>query len=77
MLRKHLRRRLRTFEENQISKIIRKTKRKMTLLKFHHQFYNEGIRINLENHSSPTGNSKKPIVLNRKHLFFFLKKTEK
>ena len=43
----------------------------MTLLKFH-QFYSakkyQGIRINLENHSSPTENSKKIISLNRKHL---------
>ena len=38
VLRKHLQRRLRTFEENQISKIIRRTKCKITLLKFH-QFY--------------------------------------
>ena len=38
VLRKHLHRRLRTFEENQMSKIIRRTKCKMTLLKFH-QFY--------------------------------------
>ena len=39
-------------------------------LKFH-QFYDtkkilEGIRIRLESHFSPTGNSKKPILLNRK-----------
>ena len=67
MLRKHLR----TFEENQISKIIRKTKGKRTL-KFRH-FHNierqkipERIRISLENHSSPTENSKKPIFLNEK-----------
>ena len=60
VLRKHLR----TFEENQISNIIRRIKGKRTL-KFH-QFYNiqrqkipERIRISLENHSSPTENSKK------------------
>ena len=34
VLRKHLRRKLRTFEENQISSIIRRTKGKRTLLKF-------------------------------------------
>ena len=58
VLRKHLR----TFEENQISNVIRRTKSKR---KFH-QFYNiqrqkipERIRISLENHSSPTENSKK------------------
>ena len=69
MLRKHLR----TFEENQTSNIIRRTKGKRTL-KFH-QFYNiqrqkipERIRISLENHSSPTENSKKPIFLNEKPL---------
>ena len=69
MLRKHLR----TFEENQISNIIRRTKGKRTL-KFH-QFYNiqrqkipERIHISLENHSSPTENSKKPIFFNEKPL---------
>ena len=68
--RSRLRKHLRTFEENQISNIIR-TKGKRTL-KFH-QFYNkqrqkipERIRISLENHSSPTENSKKPIFLNEK-----------
>ena len=69
VLRKHLR----TFEENQISNIIRRTKGERTL-KFH-EFYNiqhqkipERIRISLENHSSPTENSKKPIFLNEKPL---------
>ena len=69
MVRKHLR----TFEENQISNIIRRTKGKRTL-KFH-QFHNiqgqkipERIRISLENHSSPTENSEKPIFLNEKPL---------
>ena len=69
MLRKHLR----TFGENQINNIIRRTKGKKTL-KFH-QFYNiqrqkipERIRISLENHSSPTENSQKPIFLNEKPL---------
>ena len=59
VLRKHLR----TFEENQISNIIRRTKGKRTL-KFH-QFYNiqrqkipERIRISIENHSSPTEKQK-------------------
>ena len=68
MFRKHLP----TFEENQISNI-RRTKGKRTL-KFH-QFYNtqrqkipERIRISLENHSSPTENSKKTIFLNEKPL---------
>ena len=68
-LRKHLR----TFEENQISNIIRRTKGGRTL-KFH-EFYNiqrqkisERIRISLENHSSPTENSKNPIFLNGKPL---------
>ena len=68
VVRKHLR----TFE-NQISNIIRRTKGKRTL-KFH-QFYNiqgqkipERIRISLENHSSPTENSEKPIFLNEKPL---------
>ena len=67
MLRKHLR----TFEENQISNIIRRTKGKRTL-KFH-QFYNiqrqkipKRIRISLENHSSPTENSKKTHLSQRK-----------
>ena len=50
VLRKHLRRNLRTFEENQISNIIRRTKGK------------------IENHSSPTGTSKKPSFLNRNPL---------
>ena len=69
VLRKHLR----TFEENQITNIIRRTKGKRKL-KFH-QFYNiqrqkipERIRISLENHSSPTENSKQPIFLNEKPL---------
>ena len=69
VLRKHLR----TFEENQISNIIRRTKGKRTL-KFH-EFYNiqrqkipERIRISLENHSSSTENSKKRIFLNEKPL---------
>ena len=69
MLRKHLR----TFEENQISNIIRRTKGKRKL-KFH-EFYNiqrqkipERIRKSLENHSSPTEKSKKPIFLNGKPL---------
>ena len=39
MFRKHLRRKLRTFEENQISNIIRRTKYKRTLLLKFHQFY--------------------------------------
>ena len=71
MLRKHLRRKLRTFEETQISNIIRKAKGKRTLLLKFHQFYAknlEGIPINLENNSSPTGNNRKPIFLNRKPL---------
>ena len=38
MLRKHLLRKLRTFEETQISNILRIAKGKRTLLKFH-QFY--------------------------------------
>ena len=66
MLRKHLR----TFEENQLSNIIR-TKGKWTLKC--HQFYNkqrqkipERIRIRLENHSSPTENSKKTHLSQRK-----------
>ena len=65
MLRKHLR----SFE-NQINNIIRRTKGKRTMLKFH-QIYSakkipEGMGISLENHSSPTENSKKPIFLNGK-----------
>ena len=64
VLRKHLR----TFEENQMSNIIRRTKGKRTLkfLQFNniqHQKIPERIRISLENHSSPTENSKKPIFL--------------
>ena len=68
-----LRKPLRTFEENQLSNIIRRTKGKRTL-KFH-QFYNiqrlkisERLRISLENHSSPTENIKKPIFLSEKPL---------
>ena len=71
MLRKHLRRKLRTFEETQISNIIRKAKGKTLLLLKFHQFYAknpEGIPINLKNNSSPTGNNRKPIFLNRKPL---------
>ena len=60
----------RTFEETQISNIIRRAKGKRTLLLKFHQFYSaknpEGIPINLENNSSPTGNNRKPIFLNRK-----------
>ena len=71
VLRKHLRRKLRTFEETQISNIIRRAKGKRTLLKFH-QFYSakksRRIPINLENNSSPSGNNRKPIFLNRKPL---------
>ena len=69
MLRKHLRRKLRTFEETQISNIIRRAKGKRTLLLKFHQFYSakkpEGIPINLENNSA-TGNNRRPIFLNRK-----------
>ena len=75
MLRKHLRRKLRTFEETQISNIIRRAKGKRRLLLQFDQFYAknpEGIPINLENNFSPTGNNRKPIFLNRKPL----KKTE-
>ena len=64
-------RRSRALEENQISNIIRRTKGKRTLKI--HQFYDiqrqkipERIRISLENHSSPTENSKKSIFLNEK-----------
>ena len=39
MLRKHLRRKLLTFEETQISNIIRRAKGKRTLLLKFHQFY--------------------------------------
>ena len=39
MLRKHLRRKLGTFEETQISNIIRRAKGKRTLLLKFHQFY--------------------------------------
>ena len=39
VLRKHLRRKLRTFEETQISNIIRRAKGKRTLLLKFHQFY--------------------------------------
>ena len=67
VLRKHLR----TFEENQISNIIRRTKGKRTS-KFH-EFYKkqrqkipERIRISLKNHSSPTENSKKNHLSQRK-----------
>ena len=80
MLRKHLRRKLRTFEETQISNIIRRAKGKRTLLLKFYIVINftatknpEGIPINLENISSPTGNNRKPIFLNRKPL---KKKTE-
>ena len=72
MLRKRLRRKLRTFEETQISNIIRRAKGKRTLLLKFHQFYSaknpEGIPINLENNNSPSGNNRKPIFLNRKPL---------
>ena len=71
MLRKHLRRKLRTFEETQISNIIRRAKGKRTLLKFH-QFYAknpDGIPINLENNSSPTGNNRKPHLSQPETLF--------
>ena len=59
MLRKHLHRRLRTFEENQISKIIRRTKCKKTLLKFH-QFYRA------KNTRRDTHKSRKPFFHNWK-----------
>ena len=39
VLRKHLRKKLRTFEETQISNIIRRAKGKKTLLLKFHQFY--------------------------------------
>ena len=39
VLRKHLRRKLRTFEETQISNIIRRANGKRTLLLKVHQFY--------------------------------------
>ena len=71
MLRKHLRRKLRTFEETQISNIIRKAKRKRTLLLKFHQFYAKKYRRDTHksrNNSSPTGNNRKPIFLNRKPL---------
>ena len=66
MLRKHLR----TFEENQISNIIRKTKGKEIKISsiLQRQKIPDWIRVSLENHSSPTENSKKPILSQRKTL---------
>ena len=63
MLRKHLR----TFEETQISNIIRRAKGKRTFINFTPK-NPKGIPINLENNSSTTGNNRKPIFLNRKPL---------
>ena len=69
MLRKHLRRKLRTFEETQKSNIIRRAKDKRTLLLKFHQFYSaKKSRRDIHksrNNSSPTGNNRKPIFLNR------------
>ena len=71
VLRKHLRRRLRTFEENQISKIIRRTKCKMTILKFHQIYsvkkYTKGYASISKTILPQLETAKKPISLNRKH----------
>ena len=69
VLQKHLRRRLRTFEENQISKIIRRTKCKMTLLKFH-------IFTAPKNTRRDTHESRKPFFPNWKQQKTHLSQTE-
>ena len=68
MLRKHLRRKLRTFEENQISNIIQGTNDKRTL-KFHQIYSAKNTRR--DTHISrksffPNWKQQKPIILNQK-----------
>ena len=81
VLRKHLRKHLRTFEENQISKIIRRIKCKMTLLKFH-QFINFTAPKNTrrDTHKSRKPffpNWKNPSFSNWKKFFFKKRKIRK